>query len=448
MVRWTPRSFSIWKRASFLAFVFVLAFLVCSPSDKKQSNSFFSSRYSQPQICPHSAIAEKIVISVKTGATEAAAKIPIQRQTTLRCAEHVFFFSDLEQDLEEGQYHLHDALDTISPLIMDNNQDFDFYKKQRALWRTQKNITDLKGAKHPVAKSDLAAWSLDKWKNIHMLEKVWALKPDMDWYIFIDADTYLVWTNLLTWLETLDPTTRTFYGSVSTWNGIRYAHGGSGYMISKALMYEMAVKQKGVAALWDAKLHDHCCGDIAISAALQDYGGTLEGVWPLISRESPWSMPFGPGTPEYRCWPAITMHHLTPVGMEEFVKFEEQRRDISVLLTHSEILQDFLLSQIPDSRSDWDNLASEAGEFGHTGGVFSDAASFEECSKTCEQNKDCLQYSYHETTCSIGKSVRLGHARDADEDGSWHSGWNKTRLADWVKAQPPCGHVAFEGEDN
>ncbi|KAH7388993.1 hypothetical protein BKA64DRAFT_711101 [Cadophora sp. MPI-SDFR-AT-0126] len=448
MVRWTPRSFSIWIRALILVFLIFLTFSFWSPSQNAQPSRFYSSKSQKPESCPHSAITQKIVISVKTGATEAAAKIPTQMRTTLRCAEHVFFFSDLEQDVESGKYHLHDALDTISPSIMDNNRDFDFYKKQRELWRTQKNITSLQGTKHPTAKSDLAAWSLDKWKNIHILEKVWAPKPDMDWYIFIDADTYLIWSNLLTWLETLDPTSLSYYGSASTWNGIRYAHGGSGYIIPRALMYEMAVKQKGISAHWDTKLHDHCCGDIALSAALQEHGGVLEGRWPLISGESPSSMPYGPGTTEYRCWPAITMHHLTPDGMEEFVEFEELRHNKSTSLTHSEILQDFLLAKFPDSRSDWDNLASQAGDFGRTGGVFSDASSFDECTKLCEEDEKCFQYSFHEKRCSIGRSVRLGHAREADEDGDWESGWNKTRLVGWMKEQPPCGHVSFEGEDN
>lgn len=58
--------------------------------------------------CPASTSAQRIVISVKTGGTEAAVKIPMQMQTTLRCVKNVFLFSDLEQDI--GEYHLHDAL--------------------------------------------------------------------------------------------------------------------------------------------------------------------------------------------------------------------------------------------------------------------------------------------------------------------------------------------------
>lgn len=329
MVRWAPRSFSIWIRALILA-VFLLAFSLFSPRQTRQSHSFFSGKSSKPESCAQSPLARNIVISVKTGATEAAAKIPIQMRTTLRCAENVFIFSDLEQDLEQGQYHLYDALDTVPASIVDNNADFEFYRKQRELWQTQKNITSLQGFKHPKSMNDLAAWSLDKWKNIHMLEKTWALMPDMDWYIFIDADTYIVWSNLLVWLETLDPTKKSYYGSAVTWGGIRFAHGGSGYILPRSMMYELAVKQNGTAAHWDTKLHEHCCGDVALSAALQEHGGVLEGRWPLVSGEAPWTMPFGPGTTEYRCWPTMTMHHVTPAGMEEFLDYEERRSNKSV----------------------------------------------------------------------------------------------------------------------
>ncbi|KAL2062592.1 hypothetical protein VTL71DRAFT_5664 [Oculimacula yallundae] len=448
MLRWTPRSFSIWIRASVLV---IMVFLILSRFPTIQVDRFhrlYPGKSTKSQSCQRSALSQRIVVSVKTGATEAAAKIPTQMKTTLRCAELVIFFSDLEQDLEDGQFHLHDALNTISPSIVDNNQDFEFYKKQKEMWQSQKNISAMQGVKHPKNTNDLAAWSLDKWKNIHMLEKTWAVRPGMDWYIFIDADTYLVWTSLLIWLATLDPTSKSYYGSAVTWGGIRFAHGGSGYIIPKAMMYEIAVKQKGTAAKWDLKLHDHCCGDVALSAALQEHGGVLEGRWPLISGEAPWSMPFGPGTTEYRCWPAMTMHHLTPTGMEEFLEYEQQRQNKQVLLTHTEILRDFLLPQIPLNRSNWDNLASERGDFGRTGGVQSEATSLEECTKACEIDEKCFQYSFHGHNCSIGRSVRFGREREPDKEGSWQSGWNLTRLADWSKEQPPCSNITFQGEDN
>lgn len=98
-------------------------------------------------------------------------------------------------------------------------------------------------------------------------------------------------------------------------------------------------------------------------------------------------------------------------------------------------------------RENWDNLASEKGEFGKTGGVTSDAASFEDCAHACEMDEKCFQYSHHERTCNIGMSVRLGYRKEADGEGTWRSGWNTTRLAEWASKQPLCDHGSFPEQD-
>lgn len=76
--------------------------------------------------------------------------------------------------------------------MVENNPDFKFYSKQKQLWQRDQNIDALQGAKNPESPNELAAWTLDKYKNIHILEKTWELKPNMDWYVFIDADTYVL----------------------------------------------------------------------------------------------------------------------------------------------------------------------------------------------------------------------------------------------------------------
>jgi hypothetical protein len=57
----------------------------------------------------------------------------------------------------------------------------------------------------------------------------------------------------------------------------------------------------------------------------KEFGIELQDAWPLVSGETPMSMPVGPGTPEYRCRPALTMHHLTPGDMRELAEFEQSR---------------------------------------------------------------------------------------------------------------------------
>ena len=58
--------------------------------------------------CNNPAIADEVVVVVKTGATEAYTKLPTQLLTSLRCVPNLLLVSDLEQDI--SGYHLHDVL--------------------------------------------------------------------------------------------------------------------------------------------------------------------------------------------------------------------------------------------------------------------------------------------------------------------------------------------------
>lgn len=265
---------------------------------------------------------------VKTGASEAIQKVPAQMETTLRCAKHVLHFSDLEQDL--GPYHMHDALDTVSASAVANNPDFDFYYQQQELWQDKRDISELKGVKNPESPDQLAAWTLDKYKFLHVLEKTWALKPDLDWYVLIDADSYIFWSNLLEWLGTMDPAKRSYFGSEVNIAGERFAHGGSGIVMSRAAVYQLVIANQGTAERWDPNIRARCCGDLVLGMAFKEYGIELQDTWPLMSGEKPSSMPFGPGTPEYMCSPALTMHHLSPADMRELAEFEQRRLKSSV----------------------------------------------------------------------------------------------------------------------
>jgi hypothetical protein len=150
------------------------------------------------------------------------------------------------------------------------------------------------------------------------------MKPGMDWYVLIDADTYIYWPNMLDWLQILTPSKKSYLGAAVSLNGIPFTHGGTGIILSRAGMYELVAMGKGTANVWDNKTFDKCCRDLVLGMALKEHGVNLQDVWPLMSGETPFTMPFGPGTPEYWWGPALTMHHLTPAEMIEFARFEKR----------------------------------------------------------------------------------------------------------------------------
>lgn len=111
----------------------------------------------------------QIVITVKTGATEALEKIPTQLRTALRCAPHVYFFSDMNQTI--GATKIHDALDTIPNDVKEGNTDFDIYRKQYELQDPDLINSTLRDFRDPRFPDSRASWTLDKYKNIHIVEK-------------------------------------------------------------------------------------------------------------------------------------------------------------------------------------------------------------------------------------------------------------------------------------
>lgn len=268
---------------------------------------------------------ERVVITVKTGATEALNKIPVQMRTSLRCAPHVLVFSDMAQTI--GDIELHDVLDETADEVKDGNPAFEIYRKQQELKDPEKIMSQLKSFKTPGT-NEAAAWTLDKYKNMHLVEKAWALKPNMDWYLHIDADTYVMLPSLAEWVKRLDQKKHLYLGRSIPTDGVVFAHGGSGILMSGEAMRIFAVENAGTAARWDPQVDTSCCGDILLSRALFEVGiPRALHAWPSINGESPSTMPFGE---QQWCEPIVTMHHVTVDEMETAGKFEINRPDMTV----------------------------------------------------------------------------------------------------------------------
>src|ERR1700712_650220 len=64
------------------------------------------------QFCDAFAGSDRIVVTIKTGASEATRRIPPQLSTSLRCAPNILIFSDMKQKL--GDRDVYDSLETIA----------------------------------------------------------------------------------------------------------------------------------------------------------------------------------------------------------------------------------------------------------------------------------------------------------------------------------------------
>lgn len=204
----------------------------------------------------------KILLVMKTGATESYDRLPVQIMTMLKCLPDFLIFSDLDQTI--GGYHVRDSLDNVLLEAQEGNSEFDLYRQQRECAVDQDSCSKI------VEGADSAGWNLDKYKNIHMAEKSYRLRPNFDWYVFVDADTYVSWPNMAYALNQLDPTKERYFGVPTVIGDRLFAHGGSGYIVSRGLMKEFVGKNPGIANKYDAELRNHCCGDFMFAVALQE----------------------------------------------------------------------------------------------------------------------------------------------------------------------------------
>lgn len=253
-----------------------------------------------------------ILVVMKTGATEAYDKLPIHFLTTLSCNNDSILFSDMEMNV--AGHEVHDSLDEIAEEIMKDNSDFDLYRQLQEYHRLHEDPRPLKAGAN--------GWNLDKYKFIHMLLKTYKYRSDVPWYVFIEADTALIWDNLRTFLDKYDPTKPYYIGS-PTYLDIEFAHGGTGYVISGAAMKTAVGKHLDIDQKYDKEVHGICCGDAMIGRVLLDEQIKLTKAWPIFNGEKPLTLPF---SKSHWCQPVITMHHLTAQEVSQVWNFERDRK--------------------------------------------------------------------------------------------------------------------------
>ena len=386
------------------------------------------------------------VIIVKTGANEIYDKVPTQILTALHCYEDLLFFSDLDQQL--GPYSIHDALANVTESVKLNNPQFDYYRTLQQYYKDGQDIGALR------AETGNAAWNLDKYKFLHMLEKTWKLRPNRKWYVYIEADTYLVQSNLRLWLDRLDASKPLYLGSPTYLNGEAFSHGGSGFILSGTSLSQFANGDEGVAARYDEMMQRESFGDFVLMRALKNKGIDFSAAWPMLQAEKPSTIPFGPGPDNgvrHWCQPIVTMHHITPDEASQIWTFEQQRRNVTEPLLLKDLYAGMVAPEVHAERDDWYNLSDDL--FYRAPGVNGDRQkpeqdltpvekeaymSFEHCSRACEEQDRCFQIVYSDQTCGFSYSYRLGGKRLPESDGkSYKSGWALAKIAK-DQASSPC----------
>lgn len=221
------------------------------------------------------------------------------------------------QESQIGKYHFYDALDRVEDTVKRAHKEFELYDAQQRC---------------PISQEDCTAgisggWDLDKYKFLNMVERTWEKRPNMDWYVFAEADTYIVWSNLVQWLRERAPEGDAYIGSVAMLNNFPFAHGGSGYVISGSLMKKMVEEIPNLAAKYTERAGHECCGDLVLSMAIMEAGTKVMQAHPMFNGEKPNTFPYGPG---HWCEPILSMHHVNSEEISMIWQFEQTRMNKTV----------------------------------------------------------------------------------------------------------------------
>lgn len=285
-----------------------------------------------PTTLPCSALpgADSTVVILRTGSTEIEARLPIHLKTTSRCYPHYLIFSDYGETFR-GQDIL-DALETVSADTIANNPDFELYRRLRQDGRAALNSSELsEGESQMTSKTgnmENAGWKLDKWKFLPMIERTLREYPDKEWYVFAEADTFMFWSQLLAYLQQMDPLEPHYLGSKTVAGQDTFAHGGSGFIVSQPALRKVVEEYGAHKTKLETFTDGHWAGDAVLGKTFSDAGVEVRDAWPILQGEDPGRVPYVKAPPPDEntrvwCYPSVSYHHVSPDEVERLWNLEQ-----------------------------------------------------------------------------------------------------------------------------
>ncbi|PHH66911.1 hypothetical protein CDD81_5263 [Ophiocordyceps australis] len=289
---------------------------------------------------------DDVLFVLKTGTSEAFDKLPTQLLGSVQCLSDVLIFSDKEQQI--GKYHLYDALDRVSDTVKKTSPEFELYEAQLNCPVSLRDCT---------TPSQSAAWDLDKYKFLNILVRTWEMRPGHQYYLFAEADSYVFWPNMMTWLRNhaASMADDLYAGSVALQDDFPFAHGGSGYIVSGRVVQRLVEAVPGLAARYDGLAPTKCCGDLLLGMAMHEAGVVVRHAFPMFNGEKTAVLPFGE---THWCQPILTLHHMDAEDVATMWQFEQTRTSTKTLQI-KDLYHAFVEPHLIPLRPDWDNLSED-----------------------------------------------------------------------------------------
>lgn len=375
------------------------------------------------------------------------------------------------QEQQIGKYHIYNVLDRVEDILSSDRAEFLLYQAQQDCPISQKECTT----------GMPGGWDLDKYKFLNMVLRTWEMRPSMKWYVFVEADTYVVWSNLVEWLNTqMDAAEDIYVGGIAFLNNLPFAHGGTGYAISGVLLERLVehVKQIPATELNEMAMHT-CCGDALLADVIDKLNVSVLRASPMFNSEKPNTLPF---SPRDWCQPLFTLHHMNSEEISGVWQYEQTRTKVDPLQIR-DVYHAFVGPNLVPRRPQWNNLAEqrcfEKPEDG--GSVVEKHAheSAEACARVClaeglavdtevyeklptdderdwylqqryrrqsstergasvARDRSCFSWRYREGKCCTSDSFRLGYPVSAKKEEDATSGWFVDGINRWIEEHGQC----------
>ena len=272
--------------------------------------------------------ADDVLVVLKTGSTELIHKLPVHINTTFQCYSDYLIFSDYAETYK-GE-HILDALEDVSEKIKADHPDFELYRRLQSGGRSVLKPTELSGfyttSQRGVGKESNTGWQLDRWKFLPMLNRTLHERPDKRWYAFVETDTTMLWSTLLGYTKALDGDKALYLGAQVSAGEIGFAHGGSGFMMSRPALEQVVSMFNSDKYKWERLTGEIFAGDVALGKAMAEAGAPLFFGWPIWQGDDIGNMNWNEMNNGRRLWcfPSITYHHQTPDTVESMWRFEQE----------------------------------------------------------------------------------------------------------------------------
>jgi hypothetical protein len=310
----------------------------------------------------------------------------------------------MEEDFDG--HHVHDVLSDIGLAMQSSAPEFEFYRDIHQNKHRIPRFIEENSAEENASSFQRKAWDLDKWKFLPSVQKAFEAKPDAKWFVFIEDDTFLVWSNLLNCLGRLDWRAAYFLGLPVTMEDQLFAYGGSGWILSREAIRQITAHMASLKEHYEDFTNSSAYGDLVLGHVAEQSGVQLISAWPLIQRETPSTMEY---TKDIMCYPVVTFHHVDAAEIREIWDLEreiiaaagDQAGGPSPLL-HFDVFDKLLYPHLAAKADDWDNFSDGEEK------VLEDGEGFEECKQHCQKDAECMQFRVTAKKCTLAHAITLG----------------------------------------